>query len=409
MRQAFALLLALAGFAGAQEKPAAAPAPVEWTFFYWMAYDNNLQPNGPPILKMLKAGLSSPKLTMACWADFRDREGMFRYVIRGGAEKPEVEALDREGSAEEETVAEALEWTRQNAPARKYALIFLDHGGGLSEMCADEHPGKRGGQKWLFLPHVADVVRAFREKVRTAGSEVELVFLQQCGKGALENYDCFRGATKYVMGSETVVGAPNRYYEKALGWMGEHPEADGLALARQITECETPDMFTNYATVSTGALEALPQKLSPVLRPLLDLETLRAPTGLEPCFDLATGAPPELAQKIEAEKFHDGLAWLEALYAANALDRAPLAAFSEWVKKELVVVHRVSPRKTELAGSWCGISLYTPYTGKLLARYRKHYPIYARTELDELLERLVPLTVPASQKREEKKPEPQKK
>lgn len=401
MRRSSALLslsLLLALPVRGEEKP----APVDWTFVYWMAYDNDLQGAGPPILRMLKAAVTSPKVAVACWSDFRDREGMFRTVIRHGA-NPEVEALDREGSAEEETVAEALEWAREHVPARRYALVFLDHGGGLSEMCHDEHPGKRGGQKWLFLPHVADVIRAFREKVRPEGSEVELVFLQQCGKGALENYDCFRGATRYVMGSQTVVGAPNRYYQAAISWAGEHPEAEGLALAKKITESETPDMFTTYTTVSTAALEALPERLAPVLRPLLDLKTLRPPTGLVPCFDLATGAPPALAQKLEAERFHDGLAWLEGLYAANALDRAPLAAFSSWLKQELVVSHRVSPRRVEEAGSWCGLSLYTPYTAKLLARYRKAYPIYERTELDELHERLLPLTVPAGQRREEPK------
>ena len=55
---------------------------------------------------------------------------------------------------------------------------------------------------------------------RSQGAEVELLFLQQCGKGTLENYYSFKDAAKVVMGSQTNVGAPNSYYAASVRWAG---------------------------------------------------------------------------------------------------------------------------------------------------------------------------------------------
>ncbi|MCA8925740.1 MAG: hypothetical protein KDD82_28280 [Planctomycetes bacterium] len=362
-------LLACAGLARAQSE---APQTYDWVLHYYMAYDNNLERCGPPIVDMLAKGITSEKLAIVVSADYADTKGMRRYLLTKGERK--VLELEEEGSAEEETLAAELDWVRQSYPAKKYAVVFLNHGGGLGQMSLDERPGKQGGQTWLYPPEVARVVTAWREQVKAAEGEVELVFYQQCGKGSLENYHCMRTAARYVMGSQTVVGAPNYYYSAAIEHLCEHPEADGLELAKQITQHETANMFTTYTTLDSAQLDELPAQLDAVLAPLLALEALKLPRlgskELPPCFDFG-----------KRELFFDGMALFRALYAANELDPAPLAALEDYHRR-LIPSHRVSPQQQTRAGTWCGYSVFFPLHPRVLEQY-EDYPIYADTQLDE--------------------------
>lgn len=355
--------------------PAQTATERDWVLVYWMSYDNNLDGCARPILDMLRAGIETDRLAVVVVADRRDREGMRRHELtRAG----EVETrLADEDSADERTLARELEWVGQRYPARRYAVVFLDHGGRLGEMCHDERPGP-SGRDWLYPPAVARVLERWRSGLRAAQRELERVFLQQCGRGSLENLHAFRAAAPLVMASQTVVGAPNRYYAPALQRLGRTPQGDGLALARAITECETPDMFTTYTTVRGARLAELSGRLDALLRPVLAGGPAGGPAGdevragLAPCFDAGS------------ERFYDALPWLAALYAARGLDPAPVRAFGEWVARELVAVHRVSPRAGPQAKAWSGVALFSPASGRELGRYREDYPLYRESLLDEL-------------------------
>lgn len=364
------LLLAGPALAEGEPAPQAAPQGHDWVLVYYMNYDNNLEPCGRPILDMLKKGLVADNVVVTCQADFRDKDGLRRYVLTKSGGETEERLADQENSGDEETLAAYLEWVRQKFPGKKYALVFLDHGGALGEMSMDEHPGKEGGQNWLEVVETAKVVAAWREKLQ---GSLELMFLQQCGKGGLENYHAFRGAAKVLMGSQTPVGAPNHYYPATVQWACEHPEADGVALAARIRETESDRMFTTYSAFHGPALDELPARLKPVLEPVLARgEALALPRGLKPCFN----SPPD-------ELFFDGIALLQALYKANELDPAPVAAFDAWAREKLLAGHRVSPARERIAKDWCGYSIYFPVTKAAIERYA-HYPLFQETQLDEL-------------------------
>src|SRR5690606_312611 len=112
--------------------------PYDWVFYFHMAYDNDLERCGPPILSMLQQGLTSERVAVVVTADTRDEEGMRRIVLTSAGARQE--RLDEEGSAEEEVLAAELAWVSANLPAKKYAVVFLDHGGALGQMSFDEHP-----------------------------------------------------------------------------------------------------------------------------------------------------------------------------------------------------------------------------------------------------------------------------
>ncbi len=292
----------------------------DWVFFYYMAYDNNLEGCGRPILDMLAKGITGDNVAIVTFADFRDEKGMRRYEQTKGKEK--ITVLETENSAEETTLEEQLKWTGENYKAKHYAIVFLDHGNRLDEMSKDENPGK-GGKEWLKLPQVAPLLVQFRKDVMNT---LELVFIQQCGKGALENFHAMRGVAPYVMASQTVVGTPNYYYVAALKAVCRKPEIDGKQLARLFTDHETAEMFTTYTTINEKALNELTTKLDAALKPLLDLEELAKPTIL-PEFDKRGKEVPVEGTSVRMcfqpasdEQFCDGLAWLKAMYEANKLD-----------------------------------------------------------------------------------------
>lgn len=340
------------------------PVERDWVLLYWMAYDNNLEVFEAPITDMLAEGVTTPDIAVVVVADRRADDGLTRTVLLQD-ERVSEDFRDAEGSADVDVLAEQMAWVEANLPAERYAVVFLNHGGALGEMSLDEHP-EPGGDNWLYVPEMAAVVSDFN--ARTGGA-VELLFFQQCGKGAIENYYESRHAASVIMASQTVVGAPNHYYAPALQALGANPDVDGRELARLISVHETPEMFTTYTALSSDALDELPGRLDPVLEPLLAQNGLTFPVHTTVSF--ATGNEP----------FADLLETLELLYDQVGSDE--VVAFGQWMQQELILEHRVSPRAPH-ARSWSGVSVLVPSDVAYLSARYPDYALYADSLLDEL-------------------------
>jgi hypothetical protein len=256
-------------------------------------------------------------------------------------------------------------------------------------MSYDENPGK-SKRDWLHVVKVAKVITDWR---KTLSGKLELLFVQQCGKGTLENYHALRTCAPYIMASQTVVGAPNYYYTDAVKAVCEKPDVDGKAVAALFKKHETDDMFTTYTTLNDKALEALPEKLNAVLKPLLEAKEFKKPTiqGQQRRRRGEENAAISARMCFQGgadEAMVDGIALLKAMCETNKLDAAPVDVFAKWVKEDLITEHRVSPPRKALAGDWCGFSIYVPLSQDALDRY-KDYPIYKDTKLKELMAKMV--------------------
>ncbi len=231
-------------------------------------------------------------------ADDPDPGGLTRHVISSDGRSWQRLATD--DSASEAVFGDYLSWVAKTHPAKHYAVVFLDHGGRLDEMCFDERPG--GGTKhWLNARLVGERLRAFRAQV--TGS-LELVFLQQCGRASVQNLYNFRNTAAAVLASQHNVGAPNTYYEPTLHWLDAHPDTTGAKLACRIMEDDRD--FTTYACADGKAIGELPRRLEPVVRALLGNETPPAlPSGPPPCY------------ATEGEANFDLIAWFGAAFREN--------------------------------------------------------------------------------------------
>jgi Clostripain family len=357
------------------ERTAAGDQEHGWVLVYVMSYDNNLERCGPIILQGLLEGTRGTDVVVTVLADFTDTDGLQRFVFRDG--EYEVEVLETDDCASEQVMVEYFDWVAEEFPAERYGMVFLNHGGNLDDMCLDEQPGGGSRKVWLSAAAMGPVMRDFRE---SAPGEVELLFLQQCGRGSLDNLYNFRGAARAVMASQTTVGAPNTYYTPSVQWLAGNQDIDGFALADRIMGDD--EHYTNYVCVDGEALEALPEHLDRMVDALLDSgATLTAPS-MTPCFG---GQGRGAETSFDALGFFTGLA---ESASSSRVDRA-LEGFRTYYEEELIRSHRKQARQAGRIRDWTGIAVWVPVERRVRGRY-DGYPLYEDSRLDELWGEMYP-------------------
>ncbi len=343
----------------------------DWGVAYWMSYDNNLEPCGKPIIKMIRAGVTSPREVVAVQADFSD-EGMHRYVMKGGAATEETRLASDDSASEDEAIS-YFEWFTKTYRCKRYVFTFLDHGGRIDEMCNDDHPGK-SGKSWMSGRIMGEKFRGLAKKLE---KKWQLLFLQQCGRGSLENLYSFRGTAEYVMSSPVPVGAPNTYYTALHEWLPEHPDATGAEVAAKIAEKDRD--YTIYTCLRTSALAELPKKLDAVITPFLANEKLAAPRRQRVIHDV--GEPI-----VDAKRF------FEAVAAVNSgTGTQEVATFFEWTRKDLFTLVKARDEDDERATTLSGLSIFQAQSASEAGRYA-FLDLYKESKLGELMRRLAAVT-----------------
>jgi hypothetical protein len=315
-----------------------------------MSYDNDLDRYGKPILDRIKKGCTSPNQVVAVQADFTDSQGMMRYTIRSTGTKETK--IHTEDSAREDTALAYFEWFTKSFRCKRYVFTFLDHGGRIDEMCNDNSPGPSGSH-WMSGKVMGKRLRGLRQKL---GDKLQLLFLQQCGRGSLENLYSFRGTADYIMSSPVSVGAPNTYYTKLHEWLPKHPDATGAEVASKIADWD--EDYTIYTCLRSSKLEELPNRVDGMLKPLLETEGLKG--GRRQRVIYADGEPI-----VDARAYFDGLA------QANSSARAAsaVASFFDWTRKELFTYVRPKNADDPAASALCGLSVFAPSTPREAKRY----------------------------------------
>jgi hypothetical protein len=328
------------------------PTHCDWLFVYYMSYDNDLSSYGRGILSDLRKGVVNSKIAVTVQADFADSGGMKRVALFHENGKPQMKEviLRSEDSADDVQFQRYLEWVHKNWNAENYCVVFLNHGGTLDHMCQDLKPFKDSGRnrqftsgKWLRASKAAGVLKSFNRKV---GNKVRLLFLQQCGRAAIQNLYTFVDSAAYIMASPVIVDAPNTYYAKTLASVAQDPNVTIETLAETIMRED--EHYTVYTLINNEQLRKLPKKLAPVLDSFEAASVFNRPGSCSPVFEFA------------GEKFYDLKSHFQALSAANNnVASGELGDFFSWCENELIVSKSV--RESEPAKpSCCGLSIYVP-------------------------------------------------
>ncbi len=337
-----------------------------------MSYDNDLAHHAETILDDLHRASIDTEIAVSILLDTRDARGLRRVTLTSDGRRDE--RLASEDSASTDVLDTHLDWVRANLSARHTMVAFLDHGGGMDEMCWDWDPGDGGGPRWMSARAIAPVLEQFRTE---SAGEVDLLFLQQCGRASAGNLHTFRDAAPWILASQGVIGAPNTYYANTLAWLDAHPDAGGDELAREIMANET--QYVTLSLVDSAASAELPTRI----RAVVDATPQTAAQVTSPalCYGALANFP---------ETSYDLMRWLEAANGVVGTDsNTPLGRLRSWLRYSLVVEHRYGPVRIPERRSWCGVSLFVPTDPDVRDRHRDH-PFLVESGLRALFDQLYP-------------------
>jgi len=345
-------------------------------FIYYMSYDNDLNSVGPGILSDLQRGIINSKIAVVVQADFSNNKGMKRialYQSFGKTKRKEI-PLKSEDSADPAELKKYFEWILQNFKSKNYCIVFLNHGGKLNDMCRDDKPFRDQSKnkqyasgKWLPATEVGEIVADFNRKT---GGKVRLLFLQQCGRAAIQNLYNFIDTAEYILASPVIVDVPNTYYTKAIKAAADDPNMTGAILAKTIMQ-EDRD-YTLYTLLDNNELEKLPDKLTPILNCFTQNSSLNPSQSCVPIFD------------FEGEKFYDLKYYFETLNSANHdIAEKELRVFFDWSDNHLIVSKHFKNFRPLAESSRSGLSIYIPSSQKDIGRY-DFLPLNQQTNLENL-------------------------
>jgi len=306
-----------------------------WTLVYHLAYDGDLDRWTEDVVSRLARATDGRGPAVVVQADRRDDLGMTRWVFDGGPMAPEH--WDSEAGADPRSVTALLELAEARAPAERYAVFLVGHGGALGEYGYDEHP-EPGGPLWMDVGEAARAVARF--DARSPG-QVELLYLQQCGRAHLATLAEVGVGARVILAAQGNVGAPNAYYGAAIASLTSRPDDDGRRLARTIIETEVPTMFEDLVAYD-GAL----------LANELDGRFARVRAAI----DAPRGEDIPTVYANAGRRHVDVAPWLRMAYLEAELDPAPAEDFIRWLSHDVILVRRTSavvPR----AAPWTGASL----------------------------------------------------
>ncbi len=140
------------------------------------------------------------------------------------------------------TLADFIRWSAEKYPARKYALILWDHGGG----------SKRG----LFIDELfnGDILRLpeLEQALRDSGVHLETILFDACMMANVETAYCVRNYANWMVASEEVVAGQGTAIGSWLQQLYRDPQEDGRCLGTWICDMTQIKYSANY-NESSGA------------------------------------------------------------------------------------------------------------------------------------------------------------
>ena len=136
------------------------------------------------------------------------------------------ETLPLRSMADPDTLADFIRWGAEKYPAKKYALILWDHGGGSKTgLFIDE----------LFKNEIMDLTE-LRTALKNGGVHLEAVVMDACMMGNLETAYALSESANWMVASEEVVAGKGTAIGDWLQQMYIDPEFDGEWLGRWICD-----------------------------------------------------------------------------------------------------------------------------------------------------------------------------
>jgi hypothetical protein len=241
----------------------AAQAPVnvagglpEWTIIVYSAADDEvLEENMWFDLNEMELVGSNPQMNIVVqidryagaftgdgdWTDTR------RYWITQDNDldhinSPIVESIGELDTGSPQTLIDFVTWAVQNYPAKKYALVMSDHGGGWTGGFSDMSTSSYSD---LSIPEIVSSIEQVR--LNTGLDKFELIGFDACLMGQIEVFGSLYPYSNYMVASEEVIPGYGWSYAAWLGQLAQNPALDGNGLSKSIVST-----FVTNDTLLTG-------------------------------------------------------------------------------------------------------------------------------------------------------------
>lgn len=215
----------------------------EWTILYYFGADCDLEASMLDNLKQILEVGSSLKVNVVMLADRSpnkdeeagySREGVANlkgwstakllYVEKGHLKELGDWGVQNLGDGA--VLQKFLEWGMSRYPAKKYALLFSDHGSGWSGVSADEHPD----DDMLTLERITGALKNVKGRYGT----FDLIGFDACLMGTLEVAYAMKPYVKVMVASEETEPGDGWNYVPVMEALVKNPSMDGDALGHVI-------------------------------------------------------------------------------------------------------------------------------------------------------------------------------
>ncbi len=235
----------------------------EWTFMLYWAGDNNLEFRTVANAKSMMEFGSNERVNLVLFADrhpefnadpmgnIENFDGAKVFYVREG-ELEEIEDLEEVNDGDPAVLRRFVETCTSRYPARKYALILRNHGGGYQGACWDDS----NEHDKLTLAEIQSVLAA---TAAGAGGKFEMVGFDMCLGANLEVAHCVAPYARYMAASVDLAYGSN--YTHVMRRFLADPSMDGAGLARAYVEAYAEEhakrAVATYSAVDLARIPAL--------------------------------------------------------------------------------------------------------------------------------------------------------
>jgi len=207
----------------------------EWTYMVYMDGDNNLEEASLyDFLEIEKAGSSKNANVVVQWdrskGYFKGKEdwsGARRYYITKGSgdwiSSDYLSSMGEIDMADPKSLSDFVGWAIEKYPAKKYALVLWNHGGGWTSLLVDD-----GSNNSMKMPQFREAMSSINQKL---GKKLDLLILDMC---LMAQYDVMLEISPYadfMVGSEEVVPGNSFNYTPIINGLSSKPKQSSRELA----------------------------------------------------------------------------------------------------------------------------------------------------------------------------------
>ncbi len=174
-----------------------------WTLMYYFAGDNNLSNNYTDALNQLEAAADNPNVHIVVMLDQSVNGDTAYYKVKHDTNlnqfatyTPNVDTwpLGEQDTGNPVTLSTFVTWAKANFPARRYALLMDDHGGGVGGAMQDVSAGT--------LMTVKQIASALSTVTNTGTDRIDVLVMNACLMGMIEDAYEFRSFINHYVASE---------------------------------------------------------------------------------------------------------------------------------------------------------------------------------------------------------------